>query len=149
VPPQRLLVPAFFATLVLATIGAFAHAQRVKHRDPLLDRARVTRDFSPNDDGRRDVAYVRFRLTRDDRATVEIVDDAGQPVRTLARDKPLRDYRYWVFTWNGRNEAGRLMPAGTYRLRVLLLDQDRDLVPPREIHLRHLPPVPAGPVPPA
>ena len=139
--PQRLLVPAFFAALVLATVGAFAYAQRAKHRDLLLDRVRLTRDFSPNGDGRRDIAYVRFRITNDDRATVAIVDERGRHVRTLARNQALRDYKYLVFTWNGRDRAGRLAPAGAYRLRVLLHGQDRDLVPPREIHLRRLPPV--------
>jgi flagellar hook assembly protein FlgD len=134
-------VPVLFGLLVAATIAAFAHAQRTKHLDPVLDRVRVTKDFTPNGDGRRDVAYVRFRITRPDRADVQIVNRNGRPVRTLVRDRALRTYFYWVFSWDGTNERGRPVRPGAYRLRVHLLNQGRDIVEPFKIHLHRVPPV--------
>jgi flagellar hook assembly protein FlgD len=138
----RWLAPAVFAALIVVTAGAFVQAQLVKKDDLILDRVRATpRDFSPNGDGRRDVAYFRFRLTRPDTADVLVVDEAGKVVRTLARNRPLGTYRYLVFSWDGRTDAGELAPPGAYRPRVILHRQDRDLLLGKELHLRHPPPV--------
>ncbi|MDX6652114.1 MAG: hypothetical protein QOG09_454 [Solirubrobacterales bacterium] len=141
-PATRWLTAVLFAALVVATVAAFAYAQRAKHRDLLLDRVRVTQDFSPNGDGRRDVAYLRFRVSRPDRANVAIVDETGRTIRSIARDKPLRSYFYWVFEWDGRDDAGHVAPADAYRLRVDLLGQNRQLtITAPEIHLRRIPKV--------
>jgi flagellar hook assembly protein FlgD len=141
----RLLVAALFALLMLATVGAFVHAQRVKSSGLVLDRVRVSRGFSPNGDGHRDTAYVRFRLTRRDIGDVQIINRYGNVVSTLASNQPLRPYFYWVFNWDGRTAIGQVAPAGIYRLRVVLHDQDRDLVSPNQIHLYNPPPKPPKP----
>src|SRR3954469_17722377 len=82
---------AVFALLVLATLAAFAYAQRVK-RDPLvLDRvtfvgaprhqgADVRHSFTPNADCRRDLMRIRFRTTVSDRGTVQVIKPGGQAV---------------------------------------------------------------------
>lgn len=138
----RWLAPAVFAALIVATAAAFVQAQLVKRNDLILDRVRATpRDFSPNGDGRRDITYFRFRLTRPDRADVMVVDETGRVVRVLARNRPLGTYRYLVFPWDGKTTSGRIAPAGAYRVRVVLHRQDRDFVLDKETHLRRLPPV--------
>ncbi|HET9592317.1 MAG TPA: hypothetical protein VFP17_05305, partial [Solirubrobacterales bacterium] len=70
-----------FALLVLATVAAFAYAQRVK-RDPLvLDRVQFiapphrkgtakVHSFTPNGDCRRDRLRIQFRTTISDQGTV-------------------------------------------------------------------------------
>jgi hypothetical protein len=137
-----------FALLVIATIAAFAWAQRLK-RDPLvLDRVtfgtRASRTFTPNRDCRFDRVRIRFRVTRSDHATVQVVKPGGRLVITLARGRYLQRYHFFTFYWDGRSRNDGVAPPGRYKLRVRLLDQDRILVPPGVMRL-HL--APRNPLP--
>ena len=139
--PKRRVSPAalVFALLVLATVGGFAYAQRVK-RDPLvLDRARfgneVSRGFTPNGDCRFDQIRIRFRMTQSDVGTVQVIKPGGRVVFTLAREEPLKRYRYFTYYWDGRRRGGGTAPPGRYKLRVKLRDEDRTLVVPGGIKL--------------
>ncbi len=139
-PPAAALV---FALLVLATVGGFAWAQRAK-RDPLvLDRARfgnkVSHSFTPNGDCRFDQIRIRFRMTQTDIGTVQVIKPGGRVVVTLAREEPLKRYRYFTYYWDGRQRGGGIAAPGRYKLRVRLLGEDRTLVTPGLIKL-HRPP---------
>lgn len=133
-----------FALLVLATVAAFAWSQRLK-RDPLLlDHVTfgtpASRAFTPNGDCRFDRIRIRFRTTRSDRGTVQVIKPGGRLVVTLARDTFLKRYRFHTFFWDGRTRHRRagalpLAAPGRYKLRVKLLGQDRVLVPPGAIKL--------------
>lgn len=152
--PRRRVSPAalVFALLVLATVAAFGWAQRVK-RDPLvLDRVTYVavpllhpkepvRAFTPNGDCRYDRIRIRFRVTKSDDATVQVVKPGGRVVRTLARDEFLKRYHYFTFYWDGRQRGGGIAPQGRYKLRVKLLGQERNLVPPGVIRLHRVPPM--------
>ncbi|MBA3865707.1 MAG: hypothetical protein H0X42_05075 [Solirubrobacterales bacterium] len=149
-------VPAaiVFALLVLATVAAFAWAQRVK-RDPLvLDKVSYVavpilhpqhpiHPFTPNGDCRDDRLRIRFRTTRSDRGTVQVVVPSGRVVITLARHTFLKRYHFHTFVWDGRQRGGGIAAPGRYKLRVELLGQERVLVPPGSIHLH--PSSPAAP----
>lgn len=143
-PRRRVSPPALvFALLVVATVAAFAWSQRLK-RDPLvLDRVTfgttASRAFTPNLDCRLDRIRIRFRVTRSDRANVQIVKPGGRLVVTLARDRYLKRYRFFTFYWDGRQRGGGIAPPGRYKLRVKLLEQDRTLVPPGVIRLHRAP----------
>lgn len=136
-----------FALLVLATVAAFAWAQRLK-RDPLvLDRVTFigaprmnpkvppVQSFTPNGDCRFDLARIRFRMTQTDDATVQVIKPGGRVVITLAREEPLKRYRYFTYYWDGRQRGGGIAPPGRYKLRVKLLNEDRTLVTPGVISL--------------
>jgi hypothetical protein len=140
--PTRLLVPTVFAVLVLATLGAFVHAQRLKHIGLLLDRIIATRDFSPNGDGVKDLAYIRFRLTNPDHADVFVINDKGQIVRTLDTNAELGSYHYWVYLWDGKTDSDVPLPAGDYRIRVVLHDQHRNLILRKKITIHSPKPAP-------
>jgi hypothetical protein len=132
-----------FALLVLATLAAFAWSQRLK-RDPLvLDRVTFgtpkSRAFTPNRDCRFDSIRIRFRVTRSDRAHVQIVKPGGKLVVTLARDTYLKRYRFSTFYWDGRVRNDGIAPPGRYKLRVKLLEQDRVLVPGGVMRLHEAP----------
>lgn len=96
--------------------------------------------ISPNGDGRKDVVKLRFRLPKPGEGTVQVVDAAGRPVRTLARDASLGAGPH-AYPWDGRTEDGRQAPEGVYRLRVILSSEGRtltalppltlDITPPR------------------
>lgn len=142
---RRLPSPAglVFALLVVAVLAAFAWSQRLK-RDPLvLDRVTigttVSRAFTPNRDCRFDRVRIRFRITRSDRATVQIVRPGGRLMITLAREKHVKRYSYATFYWDGRRRYDGIAPPGRYKLRVKLLDQSRTLVPPGAIRLHRAP----------
>jgi hypothetical protein len=128
-----------FALLVLATVAAFAWAQRLK-RDPLvLDRVTfgtpVSRGFTPNGDCRFDRGRIRFRVTQSDDATVQVIKPGGRVVVTLARDEFLKRYHFFTYYWDGRQRGGGIAKPGRYKLRVKLLGQDRVLVAPGGIKL--------------
>lgn len=156
--PRRRVRPGaalVFALLVIATIAAFAWAQRLK-RDPLvLDRVTFVavprqgkspqaahaarRGFTPNHDCRFDRERIRFRVTRSDRGVVQVVKPGGRLIVTLARDRYLKRYHFFTFYWDGRSRNDGIAPPGRYKLRVKLLDQGRTLVPPGVMRLHHAP----------
>jgi hypothetical protein len=155
--PRRRVSPAalVFALLVLATVAAFGWAQRLK-RDPLvLDRVSFVgapvlhpenpvHSFTPNGDCLYDEARIKFRVTQSDHATVQVVRPGGRVVVTLARDRFLKRYHYFSFFWDGRQRGGGIAPVGRYKLRVKLLGQERNLVPPGVIRLHRSPAQPLG-----
>lgn len=135
-----------FALLILATVAAFAWSQQQK-RDPLvLDRVTIVaapvlhpkdpvRAFTPNGDCRYDRVRIRFRTTQSDDGTVQVIRPGGRAIVTLARDEFLKRYQFHTFYWDGRQRGGGTAPAGRYKLRVKLIGQDRNLVPPGAIKL--------------
>jgi hypothetical protein len=147
-PRRRVNAAALvFALLVVATVAAFAWAQRLK-RDPLvLDRVTIGTNknsgFTPNGDCVFDKERIRFRVTQSDHATVQVVKPGGKVVITLARDRFLKRYHFFTFYWDGRSRDDGIAPAGRYKLRVKLLGQERNLVPPGTIHLHRAPRQPA------
>jgi hypothetical protein len=154
-----------FALLVAATVAAFAWSQHLK-RDPLvLDRVSFVavprlhpdsppvRSFTPNGDCRYDRIRIRFRVTRSDRANVQVVKPGGKLVVTLARDTYLKRYRFFTYYWDGRRRKDRgdggvrgagKAPPGRYKLRVKLLGQDRTLVPGGVMRLHRAQPDPTA-----
>jgi hypothetical protein len=138
-----------FALLVLATVAAFAYAQRVK-RDPLvLDRVSFVgfpvlnpddprRNFTPNGDCRLDEIKIRFRVTQSHVGTVQVIKPGGRVVFTLARDEFLKRYTFFDFYWDGRQRGGGTAAPGRYKLRVKL-GSERTLVTPGSIRLHRAP----------
>jgi hypothetical protein len=129
-----------FALLVVATVAAFAYAQRVK-RDPLLvDRVGIggkeSNSFTPPCQR----IKLKFRTTTSNDATVEVIRPGGEVVAELARGTFLKRYSYHTFFWDGTDEGGALQPAGRYKLRVILEDEGRSLTAPGTIRLQKVPP---------
>ena len=81
---MSLLARAVFVLLVVATFAAFFVAQRLKSAPQVAVIKKVTRHFSPNGDGRRDVSRIRVRVRKDDDVTISIVDANGTEVKRLA-----------------------------------------------------------------
>jgi hypothetical protein len=132
------VAPAIFALTVVATIAAFAYAQRLKREPLILDRVTLGTPtkrvgnpaaFTPNGDCVFDRGRIRFRITRSDSGNVEIVDPEGRLVRTIVSERFLKRYRFFTFYWSGRANGGELARPGRYKLRVDLLGEDRTLRP--------------------
>lgn len=146
-PNRRVSAAAIvFGLLVIATVAAFAYAQRLK-RDPLvLDRVTFVavptlhpghpvHAFTPNRDCVYDRIRIRFRTTQSDNGTVQVVKPGGRVVVTLARNRFLKRYHFHTFFWDGRQRGGGIARPGRYKLRVTLLGLERTLVPPGVIKL--------------
>jgi hypothetical protein len=123
-----------FVLLVVATVAAFFVTQRLKRSAPVIRHVMMPLYISPNGDGRKDTAVIRFRLPKaDDRVTVSMVDANGDEVRRLA-DRRLSKGRH-RFVWNGRDSSAAILPDGFYYLRVVLGGQGRGTITRRGIHL--------------
>ena len=64
---MTLFARAVFLVLVAATFAAFFVAQRLKGTPPVVNIGHLTRYFSPNGDGTRDVNAISFSLREADR----------------------------------------------------------------------------------
>lgn len=132
-----------FALLVVATFAAFFVAQRIKASPDAVERGRATEFFSPNGDGVRDVARIRFRLKERDDVTVDVIDADDNRVRRLAtRLRPPRTRRVRL-RWNGRTDEGRRAPDGLYRVRIGLRRGGRSVRLPYRMTLDTTAPSPA------
>lgn len=137
------LAAVVFVLLTVATLGAFFVAQRLKNTPTAVQAFRARTVFSPNGDGRADDVRISFGLKQDDAIDVEIVDERGDVVRRLADDTSVRGYRRITpLVWDGRDDDGRRLPDGVYRVRITLRDQGRTLTVPSAITLDATPPRP-------
>ncbi|HEX8856412.1 MAG TPA: N,N-dimethylformamidase beta subunit family domain-containing protein [Thermoleophilaceae bacterium] len=140
--PSSILVRAVFGLLVLSTVGAFFVTQRLKRSTPIVERVFYKPYLSPNGDRRKDTASLRFDLPKRERVTAAMVNDAGDPVRTLLDDR--RRSRGTVhMTWDGRDDDGAIVPDGVYHLRVTLPTEGRAVTSPRDLIVDTKPPRPA------
>lgn len=148
--PGRVGLVTALVLLLLTGLALFV-SQRLKRQPLVVDRVEFVASgvspeaedanvFSPNGDCRRDGIAVIFRTTRSDRARVEVITPEREVVRTLARDRFLKRYRIHRFFFDGRDDAGRPLPQGRYRLKVTMFDQGRVLYLPRKMRLRQFEP---------
>jgi FlgD Ig-like domain len=123
---SRPLVRVVFALLVLATIAAFFVTQQLKSEFPLVLRfATKPLQFSPNGDDFRDSSVVGFDLSEPAEVTFSITDSEGGEVRRIVDERRLAGDTKHRFLWDGRDDEGRVVPDGTYRMRVVRRDENR------------------------
>lgn len=135
------LARAVFAALVVATFGAFFVAQRLKNEPTVVQQFKVRPFVSPNRDGRNETTAITFKLKQADDVRLDVISAAGDAVRRLAAQR-IPAYSPRRFTWNGRDDAGRVVPDGLYRLRITLRDEGRAVVPVRSVRVDTMPPKP-------
>jgi len=112
-------VRVLFAVLVLATAGAFLASQYLKGEEPLVLRfERAPKSFSPTAEGAVNRARVGFVLREPTNVTFSVVDSEGAEVRRLVDSRRLPGDEELFFAWDGRDDEGRVVPDGVYRLRV-------------------------------
>jgi hypothetical protein len=71
--------------------------------------------FSPDNDGRDDVATIQYKTTEPGYiANITIYDANGRPVRNLVRNGTLGLEGYWI--WDGVDDKRLKLPVGTYVL---------------------------------
>ncbi|MBA2348605.1 MAG: hypothetical protein H0V81_09960, partial [Solirubrobacterales bacterium] len=136
------LARAVFATLVVATFGAFFAAQRLKNEPTAVQGFGRTPIFSPNGDGRREQAKLSFLLKTADTVDVDVVTTDGDVVRSLAKDRALPAFRKLALFWDGTTDDGKPAPDGVYRARITLRDEGRAITVPKSFRKDTTPPRP-------
>lgn len=134
-------LPKLLVVLVLlgATAAAFAVTERLKLERSPITGTDVDRVFSPVCECARDIAVISFVLRRAETLTVDLLDANGDSVRTLVRDRDEPRGRV-AFTWDGRDDADRIVEEGRYRPRVQLEDHGRTISLPNLIRVDMTPP---------
>ena len=129
-------VRVLFAVLVVATAGAFLASQYLKGEEPLVLRfEREPRAFSPVAEGVPNRARVGFVLREAAKVTFSVVDSEGAEVRRLVDSRRLPGDRELFFGWDGRDDDGRVVPDGVYRLRVVRGGQGRSVLSGRRVRV--------------
>lgn len=127
-------------TLLVGSVAAFTYTQKLKlERSPVSTARFFDRWLSPECDCDREMSRLTFRLRERERIDATIVDADGDFVRTLLTASEQESG--WVeMDWDGRDEAGRIVPDGDYRVRVRMRDERRTIVIPVELHVDSVPP---------
>lgn len=83
--------------------------------------------FSPNADGKRETAALRFGLDQNALVTLAILDANGTVRRTLANEQPMAKGALSL-AWDGRDNGGNVLPGGTYTVGLLAALQTNPLI---------------------
>jgi hypothetical protein len=134
----RIASTVLVVALLAATAAAFALTQGLKSQLSPIYGTEPGDVFSPvcNCDTR--TASIAFKLRDGDTLDVAIVD-GDEVVRTIERG---REYARGPveIEWDGRDDAGRLVPEGEYLPRVRLRDERQTITLPNPIRIDVTPP---------
>ncbi len=124
--------------LLAATAAAFALTQGLKSQPSPIFGTEVDDIFSPVCGCDTQTASIAFKLRESDRLDVSIVDD-GEVVRTIEQGAQF-DRGPVEIAWDGRDDAGRLLPEGEYLPRVHSRDDRWTITLPNPIRIDVTPP---------
>jgi hypothetical protein len=105
--------------ILAATAVAFVVTEDLKLEPDPIATPKIDRTFSPICRCDQQTARIAFRLKEPDTLTLTIADPAGNDVRTLLRDAKFQPGAH-QFGWDGRDDAGKVVPEGRYEARVRL-----------------------------
>ncbi len=97
-----------------------ALAPTITKLSPFVRYESVSSPFSPNGDGRQDVARVEFTMADAASVRLEIVDASGEVVRTSNLGSVAAGSH--VATWNGRTASGAIAAEGRYLPRIVAVE---------------------------
>jgi len=100
--------------------GLATRGVRVDAVAPGLSVSAVTSAFYPVADGFRDTVAPKVSVNEPAVVTMTVRNSAGRVVRTATSRRSAAGS--FFLAWNGRNNAGTLQPAGTYRYSFLAQD---------------------------
>lgn len=135
--PRRRNLAMTILTLVIVALAtaAFAWTQVKKQEEPAIGGIRVDPLVAPGCDCPRETAELSFTLPTAQPVSAAIVDEGGEPVRTLLEDAPRGSGRLKL-EWDGTGDEGEAVPQGDYRLQVDLAEPDRTIVVPSDVRVR-------------
>jgi hypothetical protein len=120
--------------LLGGTAAAFALTEQLKLERSPVYRTRVGKLLGPHCGCPLASIPIQFLLRKSETLTVVVVDSHRRIVRKLLDSGP-RPAGLQRFTWDGRDDAGRVVPAGTYRPRLHLARDHRTILMPNPIRV--------------
>jgi hypothetical protein len=132
---KKLAPTLIVAILLAATATAFAVTERLKLEDSPVFGTRITGLFSPQ----HGEARIAFRLRREGNIQLDVVDDRGAIVRHSLGSGVFGASAH-QFAWDGRNDAGKIVPDGVYHVQLQLKDEDRTIEFPSTVRADSTPP---------
>jgi len=132
---KRLAPTILVAALLIATATAFAVTEHLKLEDSPVLGTRFSGLFSP----RLVEERIGFRLRREEDIRLDIADSNGEIVKHGV-GSGVFGQAYHQFAWDGRDDSGRIVPDGIYRVELTLKDEDRTIEFPRTIAVDATPP---------
>jgi len=132
----RILVAVVVVGLLGGTAAAFALTEQLKLERSPVYRTHVGKLLGPDCRSLNCPKRIpiRFVLRKPETLTVTIVDSNDRVVRTLLSRTP-RAKGVQKFRWDGRDDSGRVVPAGTYKPRLHLARDHRTILMPNPIHV--------------
>jgi FlgD Ig-like domain len=130
-----MLPTALILAVLAGSAVAFAVSEGLKLEKRPITPTDITKVFSPVCRCPQARANVDFKLLKPDTVTLTIIDAKGATVRRLIYHRRLNKGRPHHFTWNGRDDAGRRLPNGSYKPKIELSDIDRTFVLPNPIRI--------------
>ena len=135
------VVAAAMLALFVIALGVFLLPFAFPTPPPIVTRFQATQLFSPDGDGRRDVARVNLRLHEPSDVTIEIQRDGEHVAWVL--DGARRARGFFSETWDGRDDRGLPVPDGTYAIRLSARSGRKEFNKPRKIVVDTAAPRPA------
>lgn len=130
------------AGLLVATATAFVVTERLKLEDSPVLGTQIDRVVSPVctkcPPGARE-AKIAFRLRREESIRLDIADSNGTTVRRGV-GAGVFGQSFHTFAWDGRNDAGHVVPDGSYTAELTLVDEKRTFEFPIKIRVDSTPP---------
>lgn len=120
--------------LLVGSVAAFTYTQKLKLERSPVQAAHFDRWLSPLCRCAQQTVALSLELRERERIDATIVDADGDFVRTLLTDSERRRGTLEM-EWDGRDEAGRVVADGDYRVRLRMRDERRTIVIPVEVHV--------------
>jgi hypothetical protein len=115
--------------LLAGTAAAFAITERLKLVRSPITAPRIDPVIGPLCECPRQESTILFRLRERDVVTLTVVNEGDRPVRTLFGRRPAAAGDVEA-TWDGRDDAGEVVPEGEYRPRIRLEEERRTITLP-------------------
>ncbi len=125
--------------LLAATAAAFALTQGLKNQPAAIFGTQPGDVFSPVCGCDSETASIAFKLREADRLDVAVVDGSERVVRTIERGREYAQGPVEI-EWDGRDDAGRVLPEGDYLPRIRLRGDRTTYTLPNPIRIDVTPP---------
>jgi len=133
------VVAGLVLALLVASAAAFAVAEGLKLERSPVAAPEITRVVGPLCACEKAEGTLSVRFRQPAVVTALVVDSDGDPVRVLA-ERERRKRGRATYVWDGRDDAGEVVPDGRYRLRLELVDRDRTITIPTSVRVDSTPP---------
>lgn len=128
---RRILAPLILLVAAACSIAAVFAVHRIETSGGPVSEPFASRFVDSQ-------VHIRFTTRAAERITVTVRDRDGRVVRTLLDDSKIDGPE--TLTWDARDESGRVVPNGLYRVRITRAGDPRSYGPARPVMVDATPP---------